>query len=108
MADIEKLKKIMVFVRDQMCHKTDCIKCDYNNPDGICYSISDIMRDTLSVIEQMEQEIERLKARKPDCDHAEHDSDGCLGYGRSEQDDEPIDACKKCEKYTGKDCENDG
>lgn len=57
MANIEKLKKLMVFVRDQMCHKTDCRKCDYNNPDGICYSISDIMRDSLSVIEQMEQKI---------------------------------------------------
>ena len=54
-------------------------------------------------IAEAQAEIERLKAHKPDCDHAEHDSGGCLGYGRSEQDDEPIDACKKCEKYTGKD-----
>lgn len=45
---------------------------------------------------------ETLKTHKPDCDHAEHDSGGCFGYGRNEQDDEPIDACKKCEKYTGK------
>lgn len=39
--------------------------------------------------------------RKPDCEHANHDGAGCLGYCRCEQDDEPIDACKECEKYTG-------
>ena len=45
--------------------------------------------------------LESQTEHKPDCEHAEHDSGGCLGYGRSEQDDEPIDACKECEKYTG-------
>lgn len=48
-------------------------------------------------------EIERLKAlinHKPDCANAEHDSGGCLGYSGS-HDDEPIEACKNCEKYTG-------
>ena len=60
MADIEKLKKLMVFVKDKMCDKTDCRKCVYNNPHGICYSISDILRDAMSVIEQMEQRIKQF------------------------------------------------
>lgn len=37
---------------------------------------------------------------RPNCDAAEHDSAGCLGYGHGE-DDEPIDVCKKCGEYTG-------
>ena len=31
---------------------------------------------------------------------AEHDDGGCLGYSAL-NDDEPIDRCKYCEKYTG-------
>lgn len=38
---------------------------------------------------------------QPDCEHAEHDSRGCLGYSGCSQDDEPIEACKRCGKYTG-------
>ena len=37
---------------------------------------------------------------KPDCEHAEHDGIGCLGYAACWQDDEPIDACKTCREYT--------
>ena len=38
---------------------------------------------------------------KPDCEHAEHDGRGCLGYCGCSEDDEPIDVCKSCERYTG-------
>ena len=38
---------------------------------------------------------------KPDCENAEKQGDACLGYGHSDTDDEPIDACKNCEKYQG-------
>lgn len=41
-----------------------------------------------------------LKAEHPDCKAAYHDAAGCLGYGYSDNDDEPIDACKTCENYT--------
>lgn len=41
-----------------------------------------------------------LKAEHPDCKTAYHDAAGCLGYGYSDNDDEPIDACKTCENYT--------
>ena len=37
----------------------------------------------------------------PDCEHAEHDGLGCLGYCGCYQDDEPIESCKNCEAYTG-------
>ena len=37
----------------------------------------------------------------PDCEHAEHDGAGCLGYAGCTQDDEPIDVCKYCKDYTG-------
>lgn len=39
--------------------------------------------------------------RHPDCEHAEWDGTGCLGYCGCTQDDEPIEACKRCRKYTG-------
>ena len=56
----------------------------------------------LDLLEEQEAEIERLK--RPDCEHATHDGAGCLGYCGCEQDDDPIDACKQCEKYTGNIC----
>lgn len=35
----------------------------------------------------------------PDCYSAEHYADGtCLGYGKSEYDDEPCEECKVCPK----------
>ena len=56
----------------------------------------------VSLLKEQETEVERLK--RPDCEHANHDGTGCLGYCGCEQDDEPIDACKQCEKYTGNIC----
>lgn len=36
------------------------------------------------------------------CSSAEKDSDGkCLGYGKSDIDDEPCKICKNCKKSTG-------
>lgn len=32
----------------------------------------------------------------PDCESAEKQGDKCLGYGKSEYDDEPCDICKVC------------
>ena len=55
--------------------------------------------ELLNVLKEQEAKIERLK--RPDCEHANHDGAGCLGYCECEQDDEPIEACKQCEKYTG-------
>ena len=57
------------------------------------------MQKAISLLQEQEAEIERLK--RPDCEHAEHDSLGCLGYCGCSQDDEPIDVCKNCEAYTG-------
>ena len=42
-----------------------------------------------------------VNLKRPDCEHAEHDGTGCLGYCGCTQDDEPIEFCKRCEKYTG-------
>lgn len=58
-----------------------------------------IITDTITLLKEQVEEIEHLE--RPDCEHAEHDSVGCLGYYGCTQDDEPIEACKSCEKYTG-------
>ena len=52
---------------------------------------------------ELEAEYNKLlkEQDKPDCEHANHDGAGCLGYSSSWQDDEPIDACKECKEYTG-------
>ena len=55
--------------------------------------------DAIALLEEQEAKIEHLK--RPDCEHAEHDGIGCLGYCGCAQDDEPIETCKRCEKYTG-------
>ena len=44
---------------------------------------------------------EKQEREKPNCNRAEWGGDKCLGFGRSENDDEPIDVCKNCEKYIG-------
>jgi hypothetical protein len=43
----------------------------------------------------------REQKQNPDCEHAEWDGTGCLGYCGCTQDDEPIEVCKRCRKYTG-------
>ena len=55
--------------------------------------------NAVTLLKEQEAEIEHLK--RPDCEHAEHDGIGCLGYCGCAQDDEPIESCKRCEKYTG-------
>ena len=37
---------------------------------------------------------------KVDCETAEWNAGKCLGYGRSEHDDEPCDECKQCPKQS--------
>lgn len=73
-----------------------CYECPYfgDNPCEI-----QLIANTLELLKEQKAEIERLK--KPDCEHAEHDGAGCLGYSGCHQDDEPIDACKGCMEYTG-------
>ena len=77
--------------------------------DGIAFAesrgfggLANTMRDVLALLKEQEAEIKRRK--RPDCEHANHDGAGCIGYCGCEQDDEPIDACKRCEKYTGNIC----
>ena len=36
----------------------------------------------------------------PDCKSAERQGDRCLGYGKSEYDDEPCDICKACQNQS--------
>ena len=55
--------------------------------------------DAIDLLKEQEAKNEHLK--RPDCEHAEHDGIGCLGYAGCTQDDEPIEVCKECEKYTG-------
>lgn len=78
--------------------KRKCNECPYQKglPDNGCYQLQD---DFHTLLKEQEAEIERLK--RPDCEHAEHDGIGCLGYAGCTQDDEPIESCKRCKKYTG-------
>ena len=53
--------------------------------------VQTIAKETLVLLQEL---------GKPDCEHAEHDGIGCLGYS-GWLDDEPIEACKNCSAYTG-------
>lgn len=55
-----------------------------------------LYRDLCALIDAVKEAV-----LKPDCEHAEHDERGCLGYCGCYEDDEPIDVCKSCERYTG-------
>ncbi len=67
-----------------------------NEANGEYYDVIELDFDEVDeIIEIIE------KIYKPKCEHAEHDGTGCLGYGISSHDDEPINACKNCSKYTG-------
>lgn len=80
--------------------KRSCEGCPYSiavTPDlgGFSYGYcakSNVVKDAIALLKEHE---------KPDCEHAEHDGIGCLGYAGCTQDDEPIDICKVCRKYTG-------
>ena len=76
-----------------------CRKCPYQGECRHGYGIPHLANDALELLEEQEAEIEHLK--RPDCEHAEHDGTGCLGYCGCTQDDEPIESCKRCDKYTG-------
>lgn len=80
--------------------KRSCEGCPYftavmHGLGGFSYGYcakSNVVKDAISLLREHE---------KADCEHAEHDGIGCLGYAGCTQDDEPIESCKRCEKYTG-------
>lgn len=46
---------------------------------------------------------EAVEKQKVFCDSAEKCADGkCVGYGKSEMDDEPCEICKRCKSYSGR------
>lgn len=83
-------------------NERDCLQWwSYGDCDMIC-SECDLKRDNGELYDMYTNVISVLKEYgKPDCEHTEHDGIGCLGYAGCTQDDEPIEACKECEKYTG-------
>lgn len=78
-----------------------CKTCEYYEGGLGCRSrvCADAVNLLQKLLKKQEAEIKRLK--RPDCEHAEHDGLGCLGYCGCKQDDEPIESCKRCKKYTG-------
>ena len=87
--------------RDEVMKALECIsgtlvwcdECPYgdNRYGGVCKVMA--ARDALALL--------KAEQRKVDCNAANRDAAGCLGYGYSDNDDEPIDVCKRCEQYTG-------
>lgn len=99
MTDLEKVTdglRACISVGENGVTHSDCRICPYAK---VYECRLELERNALELLKEQEVEIKRLK--KPDCEHAEHDGFGCLGYSGCKQDDEPIDSCKKCKKYTG-------
>jgi len=100
MTDIEKVKKgLECLAQKQAPTANPCKDCGYINRPNFAICVKDVASDALELLKEQEAEIEYMK--RPDCEHAEHDGIGCLGYCGCAQDDEPIESCKRCEKYTG-------
>lgn len=53
----------------------------------------------IGTVEECREAVEKQKVF---CESAEKYADGkCVGYGKSEMDDEPIEMCKRCKSYVG-------
>lgn len=78
----------------------DCFALDDNGDYPFCLITKDQRGYTFNPYEKRMPTCP-LKSQNPNCDAANHDAGGCLGYCHSENDDEPIDACKNCNRYTG-------
>jgi len=79
------------------CLTSDPMRCPDECPyliEGFSCGIDPFLADVIAYLEEQEP-------IKPDCEHAEYDGVSCLGYCGCTQDDEPIESCKRCEKYTG-------
>ena len=91
MTDREKVIKGLKCCISMMRGKRVCDDCPYDE-DFNCMGCAHVLWQAIALLKKHE---------KPDCEHAEHDSLGCLGYAGCTQDDEPIGVCKTCRKYTG-------
>lgn len=88
MPDLEKVLKALEHHKETAV----CNGCPYAGDDDTVEGYCPVYDDAIALLREHE---------KPDCEHAEHDGIGCLGYAGCTQDDEPIDVCKTCHKYTG-------
>ena len=59
--------------------------------------ILELIDEKISQLSVTDEDV-RGAIQKPDCESAEKCGDKCLGFGYSENDDEPIDVCKGCDK----------
>lgn len=84
-------EKVIMGLECMVYANIPCDKCPYGGIRGLGCKIQRL-NDALALLREQE---------KPDCEHAEHDGVGCLGYAKCLWDDEPIDVCKTCRKYTG-------
>ena len=69
-----------------------CNGCPYAEDNDTTQGYCPVYDDAIALLKEHE---------KPDCEHAEHDGIGCLGYAGCTQDDEPVGVCKSCREYTG-------
>ena len=107
MADIEKVLNGLrhCLPEKEVDRELNCGSCLYHEHCENCDTITiplEMVEDIFDVLKEQQAEIERLKGElKAECKNAGHDAYGCLGYGKSSQNDELIEKCINCEKYTG-------
>ena len=86
-----------------------CEECDiYGNCHTDCKDVAVVAIKALKEIQQyraigtVEECRKAVEKQKVFCESAEKYADGkCIGYGKSEMDDEPIEMCKRCKSYIG-------
>ena len=79
------IKKGVITVTNREAYERDCEELEQYRAIG--------------TVEECRKAVEKQKRR---CDSAEKCADGkCVGYGKSEMDDEPCEMCKRCKSYTG-------
>jgi hypothetical protein len=95
-----ELEKVIRGLECQYKPRMTCYGCGYFiDRDKLCNK-NKIFREAVDLLKSQERKISRLKNHM-DCEAAETTPEGCVGYGRGFNDDEPCETCKQSPAYIG-------
>lgn len=105
----EETIKIAIHCLGVQAEQEVCEECPVYRESGIvCKEIARTAITALKEIQRyreigtVEECREAVEKQKVFCESAGKYADGkCIGYGKSEMDDEPCEMCKRCKLYAG-------
>lgn len=100
MTENESLKYILAYKFGRGCKPQYSYEEIQEAFDAAISALKEIQQyREIGTVEECREAVEKQKVF---CESAEKYADGkCVGYGKSEMDDEPIGVCKRCKSYVG-------